>query len=751
MSLDLSAFLKRFFGADNKIILSKPEHMARVSPWVERLRSQPPQRTLLPHWRQDEKIVWYGLAFTDADLRVLGEEITAFVGPSYSDFRCLPAVLDEKNDLERAVLELTKGRAFRFRGQGGPDIDKKVTKALTLLRTSWEQRKGRQREAPRPTNAVLRDFYLALGAGHRASAEAHLRFLQEHFRLDALNLLFLRVQLLAGLGGPAELLSIQGLEELLRVRRPLPVTWALITALYQRDIAPLEATGDTAGAAALFNERILPEFGGLYEKRAGSLQPEVVKSFMLLAIARGRADLRDELLALPLPDRERTFLTRLAALLPVAAPALAIHPLEAAHRAAAFSDFDRAFALALKAEPSLERVRLLLECAYELGNLETEREAVSALEALPAGERETFLRSRRNRDYYAALVGKAEGTPAPAGSAAVPSNWVEWLVRLRDDATWDRAYETAKLGCAEWSPESLLSPDRTGEVAGLIKQVTTQDRFQNALPHLLLFFLQPGNETFPRREFRPVYRQLLESLVYGTQGGADVAKLFYDLAEALLHVGVSSGVYAEMVGLAEDLWSSWASPLVLDGLLDFLELLMVHPSPDTSLRGRLLGSIGGKLGEFRNRLRPSQLQTLRRLSTELSMPELFRVLVDDRSTAEAMQGIKDLAGLLANKTVAIYTLTESAGQRARDMLLHSYPGVVVQLSHDKVGNDRLKQLARNVDLFVMVTASAKHAATLFIEEHRGGRPLLRPAGKGSASALRVIEDYLKASVAEQAV
>lgn len=750
MSRDVSGFLERFFSADNKFTLSKPEHLERVQPWVERLRTQPPQRTLLPHWRQDGEVEWYGLAFSDAELRILGEEITAFVGPSYSDFRGLPAVLDENRLLERAVRELTEGRAFRFSGRGGPDIQKTVAKGLSLLRMSWEQRKGRRREAPRPTSVVLRDFYMALGARHRASAEAHLRFLQDHFRLDALNLLFLRVQLLAALGGPGELLAIQGFDALLRVRRPLPVTWALVTAIYQKDIAPLEATGNAAGAVAFFTEHILPEFGSLYEKRAGSLQPEVVKSFMLFAVARGRADLRDELLALPFPVRERAFLTQLATLLPDAAPVQAIHPLEAAHRAASLSDFDKAFDLARKAEPSLGRARLLFECAYELGNLEAEREAVSALESLPVGERETFLLSRRNRDYYAALVGQEPGAPVAAGNSAVPANWVEWLVCLRDDAGWDRAYETAKQGSIEWSHESLLSPDRTGELAGLIAQVGTQDRFQNALPHLLAFFLQHGGEAFPRPEFRPIYMRLLEALVYGTQGGADVARLFYDLAEALLRVGVSRELYAEMEGLAEDLWRGWASPVMLDGLLDFLDLLMAFPCPDVALRMRLLGSIGGELGRFRGRLVPSQLQLLQRLSIGLSMPELFRALVEDRSTSEAVEEAKEHTGLLANKLVALYTLTESAGQRVRDMLLQTYPGVAVQLSHDKVGNERLKQLAHNADIFVMVTASAKHAATLFIEGHRKERLILRPAGKGSASALRAIHEYLKSLAIEQA-
>jgi hypothetical protein len=68
----------------------------------------------------------------------------------------------------------------------------------------------------------------------------------------------------------------------------------------------------------------------------------------------------------------------------------------------------------------------------------------------------------------------------------------------------------------------------------------------------------------------------------------------------------------------------------------------------------------------------------------------------------------------------------------------------VSLCHDLDASKRLKQLAKQTDVFVMVTASAKHAATSAIEDNRpAGMPLLRPAGKGSASMLRVMREHLE--------
>lgn len=745
MSMDIPMFLQCFFGADNRFSLGEIDKGGNTSegkllPWVERLRTTSPQRTVLPYWRKGQKIDWYGLAFTDADLRILGEELTAFVGPSYSDFRGLPAVLDKTHPIEHAVHELTAGRAFHFRGRE-PSGDKDIFNGLTLLRTSWEYRKGRAREIPRATSAVLRDLFLSIQAGHRASAEDHLRFLQEHFRLDALNLLFLRVQLLSALARPEELLRLPDLGSLLQVRRPLSVTWALMAAVYQQKLAPLESAGDAARAVAYFRDDVLPAYGNLYEKRAGSLQPAVVKSFMLLAVAQERPALRDELLSLPLPPSEKGFLVRIASLLPTAAPASAVTHLEGARQAALLADFDQAFSLARQAVPSLERTRLLFECAYELSTLEAEHEADRAFQSLSPNEQETVLRSRSNRDFYAVIVGRGA---ASARGSAIPTDWIEWLRRLREDARWERAQETARQGSVEWSMEGLLSPQpRTEELALLIQEMGMGDTFQDALPHLLAFFQR--DESFPRAEFRGIYLRLIEALVYGTQGSVDAVRIFNELAEALLRLGLRSDLYAELVGQAEELWKEWCSPVLLDGMIDFLDLLMVYPCTDESIRERLLGTVVGQLGRIRERVDASQWHLLRKLSAELSMPELLGHQERSAAVAEELKGLQDDARALANKKIAIYTLTEPAGRRVRDILEQTFPQVVVHLSHDKVGNDRLKQMARDADLFVMVTASAKHAATMFIESHRPkDRPLLRPSGKGSASALRAIREHLRA-------
>ncbi|MEG3919856.1 hypothetical protein [Microcoleus sp. POL10_C6] len=71
--------------------------------------------------------------------------------------------------------------------------------------------------------------------------------------------------------------------------------------------------------------------------------------------------------------------------------------------------------------------------------------------------------------------------------------------------------------------------------------------------------------------------------------------------------------------------------------------------------------------------------------------------------------------------------------------------MIVELSHNRGGNDRLSQWVRNSDLVLMATASDKHPATGFIEANRPQHlsPILFVNSKGNASILQEIRKYLQ--------
>ncbi|MHC5594829.1 MAG: hypothetical protein ACYTXC_02470 [Nostoc sp.] len=310
----------------------------------------------------------------------MSEDLMAFVGPTYSTFRGQRAQLNPQDPIELTVYKFTGGAAVKLCGQATD-----VWEALERMRQVSERRVKRVADIPRPTGRVLRDFYMALQAGDRIAAENSLQYLVDQHRLDALNLLFLRVQLLAELEQWNELLTLPELGNLLQVRRPFAVTQALLKAVYRTELQHFEDNNAPGSAVAYFQEVVFPRYNNLFAVRAGSKIPEVLKLFMLLAVGGEptKPALRDELLAIAeVEETHRSYLQRLAALLTDATPNSEGDPLQQAEQLSKNGDFDQAFSLLCNAPSSKEKVRLLLQCAYELQTLAVEKAVLQAFDEL---------------------------------------------------------------------------------------------------------------------------------------------------------------------------------------------------------------------------------------------------------------------------------------------------------------------------------------------------------------------------------
>ena len=93
----------------------------------------------------------------------------------------------------------------------------------------------------------------------------------------------------------------------------------------------------------------------------------------------------------------------------------------------------------------------------------------------------------------------------------------------------------------------------------------------------------------------------------------------------------------------------------------------------------------------------------------------FRIISDKIKRIENNKSFQVLSG----KTLSIYSLTESATEaQTAKALSELVPDLKISISNDKVGSPSLKSLARNSDIFVISTSSAKHAATTFIQNNR---------------------------------
>jgi hypothetical protein len=171
--------------------------------------------------------------------------------------------------------------------------------------------------------------------------------------------------------------------------------------------------------------------------------------------------------------------------------------------------------------------------------------------------------------------------------------------------------------------------------------------------------------------------------------------------------------------------------------LEVIEMFMRYAAPDGEARETLMHRLVARILGIRMRLSGLQLAALRRLVTE------FGWIVEGLDSTTRQSDQYDFESRLSNKRIGIYSLLEAASRQAKVALEAAVPGLSVECSADSGGSSRLRALAQNSDIFIIVWAAAKHAATDFIREHRGSKTLLYAQGKGFSSLLRALEDHFK--------
>ena len=248
----IEEFIRSFFGPGNIVWPDRdPDSPAgrRLVPYLQVLRDQSEVPVVLPRRRaEDDRLIAYVIALNAAHATTLAELLTAFVGPSFSAFDGLPALLDPSDPVDQAVLDFAgPGLVFTLSSptrasQGG------AWRALHQLQAIMKQRPVRSWHAPKPIGRLLAEFEVALAAGDNSASAALLEQLAVSGGLSATNLVHLRVKRLARLGRDGELLRMAGLADVVVANPPVPIKDAVLAAIYSQTVAEPLSQGDLAAA-----------------------------------------------------------------------------------------------------------------------------------------------------------------------------------------------------------------------------------------------------------------------------------------------------------------------------------------------------------------------------------------------------------------------------------------------------------------------------------------------------------------------
>lgn len=644
------------------------------------------------------------------DWRRLAPLLKAFAGPTLTSFSGIPEDLPADlpaSDLIRAAMPSATA-VLRLPLDGRKRVS--ALRALKRLRETISRSPDLRRGAPEPTSWLLAQLQDYLNVGRREPAERLLGRLRSEMRLDALNLSALEVQVLAASQDWAGIVSLPVFGSLCVARRTPATTALLLEALYHVHIGAAFDAGNTEEAKARYEASVRPLGQGM--------------------------------MAAPLSENARPAAWRLLALEVLATPER--HDLVEALRSRTpqLGWLGPAIATSAPTEPdapqpqlvSLDVARAALSEVGQVESLDAIGNALAALSHLSAAD----LDRLRVAEPFRSLLQSVEAETSQAG---VPRGWSAWFA-LVHEPEFTNALEVARAGADEWSLSEIVSdPVHVQELVDAIEasqnDTLATERSSLALPFLIAWLQK--DDAFPRPGLRPVYSVLLTLFILSPDRNRSTYESSYLLIHALLTSGLSAAAYRDLIADVRELAGDGFGLDMAYWLLEIIEDFMRAAAPDDTARTTFLHDVLSKLAPLYGRLSSFQRVAVAEVATELGWSLEGLGISDLGDPAVKADGLSEK---LEGKRIAIYTLTESTSRQAKIAIEKAAPGVIVDCNADHGGSLKLKALAENSDLFVMVWLSAKHAATDFIREHRPtAKPLVYASGRGVSSILRAVEDH----------
>lgn len=737
-------WLERFFSGRNALKwetiiarIAPAAWLEQVLPWIEAFshaRDRFP--IVLPVFHPDGPRQWYAMASDESAANALSQELTAFIGPSFSDFRGQFLEPDRDDDIEKALIERFGRFVFRLEPVNSGDAAG-IAEALKTYLGLLRRRPDVPDRTKRPFGKVRSEFDRALLAGNEPDAVRLRQELVDSGRVDAEQEKYLEIRMLAGLGRQFQLAhDYPLLKSVLGLSLPAQTIADLVGALYSTYIAEIEDCGDDEAVLSTFRKEISDNFGPLFLERKGVMHPSVLKAFMLYELVQPEPNKeRCQAIVAAYPeDSGRVLVERWSKRLLVSSSPTKIDHLELTRQALADEDYDLAFLLAFEAFPESWTYGALLRCAVEIGDEEIAARVLKAVDEAPEAERlkwtkRDLARLHQLRTDTAIQQGRDLGQPVrPIRPEA---DWLSWVAYVESGNQGRHPLQILDDALPRWSVDSYASdPAACVELAEKIGNArgVAESTFRDSFAPLVEFFVDRPER--PVRAFAPIYLMLIRIVAWNGIVTANELELASAVVQALVGLAPSREEYAEAIDAYSEILCANSASGNIDWALNAAEMLALQSSPDKESRLRFFMTVVEMARSCSHRLSPVQRELISLLAMDYGCSELLKSFPGGDIVGDELAPRIDFAGL-----IGIYTLTEQAGQRARQFLRKIFPKARVELNADHVATDRLKGLAANADIFVFAWKSSKHQAYFAAKEARGPRPTLLPVGKGSASIL----------------
>lgn len=693
---------------------------------------------------------WMAVSFTEPQYAELREQLHSFLGAVATNFSGVRVPFPKELAVTHPLTEWTGGRYFHFQVFDGEKNREFVKDSLKRMMKAWILRPPLSNSSFQTTESLLRDFHQSLAAQQHGESERILDNLRSAGRLSIENLAFLRVERYVAFQQWQALLFDPQWETLKQIRRPTRITRLMLQCLWQTELRVLAEQDRIAEVCDKMRTLVLPKNRPLFRFWSGGTDVISNLVFLLAAVAdpNPRFELASKILAtIPAANSLRSFADAIATLLPKTQ--------EATHFADPFSDarmcidkddYSRAWSILIRLQPNFEVVRLLFICAAE-GFGPAEAELLKARKESCSAEDQTRLLSNTTRkqtwDEVLAEIARVSNPD--------PATWEQWLQRITLDLPKSEAIRMANELSAKCSVSDYArNHSRIDAVVSMLDDIPTSAShvLRVAFPQFVSFFLSADQ---PHYDFRPIWNALLQRAAledYFSVGDWGVVE---SLAMAILQGNSSDSSAADAMEALNFIWDTHGGFQHVVWSLDVLDQLVVLPNTISESRETFFYRVYATLKQYQRRVDESIAGCFRLLCEDLGKIAEFQELFPafgQASTDGSLSEIDLLKQRIQGKVIGIYTLTESSGLRAQQLLQNWFPDLDVRVSNDHGGSDHLKNIARQSDFLIVAAKSAKHAATDFIKAERPAdkSPLIYPSGKGSSSIVDAVFSALRDAI-----
>ncbi len=315
--------------------------------------------------------------------------------------------------------------------------------------------------------------------------------------------------------------------------------------------------------------------------------------------------------------------------------------------------------------------------------------------------------------------------------------WEEWLERIGDPSDSGKIRPWNDGNVPPWPATSpFVDPDGFAEVLGSKFKGGLLARPEETLRVLVNFLHRDPQKS--RREWKPIYRELLRLCLRDNSGSEDSQDFSFALLRWLLGMNPDRSEYAQLVDTARRLTSRAPDRPGVERALELSELFLVSRSADQDCLGAYLADIHEYVSGAGWHLAAKRQKMHRELEKFLARSRDGEA--GDAIPAISAQKSRQLSSFLRGKRVVIYTLQLHPAYAVRDRLRDIEPSAKIELLDNEVWSDSLRDPIRNADLCVMVRSASKHAVTENIEKTRrlAGKALITPSSAGVESLLAAL-------------